>query len=420
MSFKQDRRDALKQMAAGAGMVALGPVGSAFAQQQPIKIGVVYPISGPLAKSGNAMANGARVAVEQFNRAGGLRGRKIEVVVRDDKANPAEAALVGRELLGAGIKFIVGGFLAAPGMAIVNLLKENNALFLFTGSQIMSLTHENFNENAFRAQTNVRMNLFAAAEAVAQEHPTITRWGGATPDNSFGTDNYRLFGVAIKKAFQKKWKKDVEVAAPVMLPFPGNDYKVQIAQLMSSPVEALYTGMVGADYYAFMAQAKQLGLHDKIRVWIDAGQGVAIAEGLGANMPRDNLWTPSQWYPYAKDAGAVSKQLIKDYTALTRETKVDPAVHNGHAGMTALLTAIKKANSLEPAVVRAGLERVEFESASGTFKFRREDHQAIQNAVVLKLGQKAGDPGWEVSKTFSIKGEDIIEPAGPGQRYEEK
>jgi len=422
MSINKNRRNALKQIAAGAGTLAagpfLGPVSSAFAQSEPIKIGVIYPLSGPLAKSGNAMATGAKIAAEQFNRAGGVMGRKIEIVARDDKANPAEAALVGRELMGAGIKFMVGGYLTAPGMAIVNLLKENNALYLLTGSQIMSLTHENYNENAFRAQTNGRMNLFAAAEAVAKEHPTVTKWGGATPDNQFGTDNYRIFTIALKKAY-KKIGKNIETLDPVLLPFPGNDFKVQIARLMSSPAEALYTGQVGADYFTFMGQAKQLGLYNKIKVWVDAGQGVSVADGLGANMPKDNLWTPAQWYPYAKDANAVSKQLLKDYTDMTKDTKPDTAIFNGHVGMTALLTAIRNAKSLETSVVRVALERVDFESASGTFRFRREDHQAIQNSVVLKIAQKAGDPGWEVTKTLTIRGEDIIEPAAPGKKYEE-
>jgi branched-chain amino acid transport system substrate-binding protein len=423
MDIKKNRREALKAMAAGTGVLAagpfLGPIGSALAQQEPIKIACIYPLSGPIAVAGNAMLTGARIAAEQVNRAGGLLGRKIEIVARDDKANPAESALVGREVLGSGIKFIVGGLLTAPGMAIANLLKESNALFVLTGSQIMSMTHENFNENAFRSQHNGRMNLFAAAAAVAEAHPNITKWGGATPDNQFGTDNYRIFGIAVKKAFKERHKKDIQVLDPVLLPFPGNDFKVQISRLMSMPVEGLYTGQVGADYNTFMAQAKQLGLYNKIKVWVDAGVGVAVAKGLGANLPKDNLWSPTPWYPYAKDGNAVSKELVKDYIAMTKDKDVDPGAFNGHTGMMAMLNAIKAAKSLEPAVVKVALERVEFEAANGPFRFRREDHQGIVNVSVIKLSQKAGDPGWEVNKVITVKGESVIEPASPGKPYVE-
>ena len=418
MKFKQSRRETLKQLAAGTAALAMGSSGRAFAQSDTLKIACIYPLSGPLAQSGNNMLMGARIAAEQFNRAGGVLGKKIEIVARDDKASPAESALVARDVFGAGIKFIVGGLLTAPGMAIVNLLQENNALFILTGSQIMALTHENFNPNAFRSQVNGRMSLFATADAMATAHPDITKWGGVTPDNQFGTDNYRIFSIALKKAYRTKLKKDIETLDPVLVPFPATDFKVQIARLMSIPAEGLYTGMVGADYYTFMAQAKQLGLYNKMKVFVDAGQGIAVAKGLGGNLPKDNLWTPTTWYPDAKEANAVSKQLVKDHAAMTKEP-LDNSVWNGHTAMLAMLNAIKNAKSIETPVVRVALERVEFESANGPFRFRKEDHQSLANISVLKISQKAGDPGWELSKAITVKGEDVIEPASPGQKYVE-
>jgi len=418
MNFRQDRRKTLKQIGAGAGALAMGTAGSALAQQDTIKIAVILPLSGPVAGLGNGFLYGAKIAAEQFNRSGGVLGRKVELVVRDDKANPAESALAAREVLGSGIKFIVGGLLTAPGMAIVNLLAENNALFVLTGSQIMALTHENYNANAFRATYNARMGLYATAQAMAQAYPNITKWGGVTPDNQFGNDNYRIFSSALRNAYKKKGKA-IETADPVLTPFPASDFKVQISRLMSSPTEGLYTGMTGTDYFTFMAQAKQLGLYNKIKVFVDSGSGISIAKGLGANLPKDNLWTPTTWYPYAKDANATSKALSKDYLAMTNEKIVDNNLSNGHTGMLAMLNAIKNAQSLEPAVVRVALERVEFESASGPFSFRKEDHQGFQPVTVLKISQKAGDPGWDVTQTIHVKGEDAIEPATPGQKYVE-
>jgi len=416
--FNDQRRRTLKHMAAGAGALSLARAGIATAQQDTLKIGVIYPLSGTIAQLGNNQLAGARVAAEQFNRAGGVLGRKVELVVRDDKASPAESALVGRELMGAGIKFFVGGLLTAPGMAIVNLLQENNALFVLTGSQIVALTHENFNPNAFRATINGRMNLYAAGSAVPLNNPQISQWGGITPDNQFGTDNYRLFSTALKKTYQSKLGKAVTTADPVLAPFPATDFKVQISRLMSSPIEGLYVGVVGADFVTFMAQAKQLGLYNKIKVFVEAGTGVAAARALGANLPKDNMWSPTSWYPGATNS-AVSKALVKDYTEMTKDPLPDNSVYLGHMGMLAMLNAIKNANSLETPVVRVALERVEFESANGPFRFRREDHQGITNIQVLKLKQKEGDPGWEVSKVVTVRGEDVIEPPSPGQKYSE-
>jgi len=416
--FDNKRRQTLKHIAAGAGALSLARAGIATAQQDTIKIGVIYPLSGAIAQLGNNELAGARVAAEQFNRAGGLLGRKIELVVRDDKASPAESALVGRELMGMGIKFFVGGLLTAPGMAIINLLQENNALLVMTGAQIVSLTHENFNPNAFRANINGRMNLYAAGSAVPPAYPQITQWGGIAPDNQFGTDNYRLFSTALKKTYQSKLGKTVTIADPVLAPFPATDFKVQISRLMSSPIQGLYVGVVGADYVTFMAQAKQLGLFNKIKVFVEAGTGIAAARVLGPNLPKDDLWSPTSWYPGA-NSNAVSKQLVKDFTEMTKDPLPDNSVYLGHMGMLAMLNAIKNANSLETPVVRVALERVEFESANGPFRFRREDHQGITNIQVLKFKQKAGDPGWEVSKVVTVRGEDVVEPPSPGQKYSE-
>jgi len=365
---------------------------------------------------GNAMSMGARIAAEQVNRAGGVLGKKIELVVRDDKASPAESALVAREVLGGGIKFIVGGLLTAPSLAVNNLLQENNALFIQTGAQVIALTHENFNPNAFRSNVNSIMSQSASAAAMPIAHPNITKWIGVAPDNQFGTDNYRNFTTALRKAYKAKLKKDVEIADPVLVPFPATDFKVAISRLMSGQAEGLYIGSVGADFYTFMAQGHQLGLYNKMKVFVEAGSGIQIAQGLGVNLPKDNLWTPTTWYPQMKDANEVSKQLVKDAAAISKGP-VDNMLWNGHTGMLALLNAIKNAKSLETPVVRVALERVEFQSANGPFRFRREDHQGIANISVLKIQQKAGEPGWEVGRVITVPGEEVIEPAGPGQKY---
>ena len=84
-----------------------------------------------------------------------------------------------------------------------------------------------------------------------------------------------------------------------------------------------------------------------------------------------------------------------------------------------MLHAVKNAQSLETPLVRAALEHVQFESASGAFRFRREDHQGIANITVFEIVQKPGTPGWEVGNVIVVKGEDVIEPAAPGQKYVE-
>ena len=418
MNFEQGRRRILKQLAGGAGAVALGHTGIARAQQgDTLRIGAILPLSGPLQLYGNAVLNGMRVAADQFNRSGGVLGQKIEIVVRDDKASPAEAALVARDILGSGIKLVIGGLLTAPSMPVINLLNDNNALFFLTGSQIMGMTHENFHPNVFRCQLNAHMSLYAVAGAMPKANPNITRWGGITPDNQFGIENYKTFMAGLRKAYKTQLNKNIEVADPVLVAFPATDFKLQISKIMASPIEGFYSSVVGADYLTMMSQARQLGMFSKLKAIVEAGSGTAIAKGLGANLPKDSLWTMTTWTPYAKDLNAVSKAYTRDYTAMTGDTNLDNLNWPGHTAMLSLAQAIRNAKSLETPVVRVALERVEVESISGPFRFRKEDHQAIMNISVFKLQQTSSPPGWEIGRMINIKGDDVVEPATPGKAY---
>ena len=86
----------MKSLAAGA---ALGLLIGGAAQAQDIKIGVNEPLTGPFAASGTYVTNGARIAADEINAKGGVLGKKIELVIEDNKSNPTEAAAVAEKLV---------------------------------------------------------------------------------------------------------------------------------------------------------------------------------------------------------------------------------------------------------------------------------------------------------------------------------
>jgi branched-chain amino acid transport system substrate-binding protein len=92
------RRHVLQLGAAGASALALPQL--ALAQSGPLRIGLITPLSGPQEFIGTYVKNGAEVAVDQINKAGGILGRQVALEIRDDKANPAAALAAARELLG--------------------------------------------------------------------------------------------------------------------------------------------------------------------------------------------------------------------------------------------------------------------------------------------------------------------------------
>ena len=121
------RRALLAATAAGVG---LAPLAVLRAQEAPIKIGFPVPLTGPYGTEAQAQVKAAELAVAQFNAAGGLNGRRAELLVRDDKLNPGEAATRALELIESDrANFICGSLSAAVQLAVNNVTKARRVIF---------------------------------------------------------------------------------------------------------------------------------------------------------------------------------------------------------------------------------------------------------------------------------------------------
>src|ERR671935_805527 len=126
------RRCILAASASGAALATLPSLvfNSAKAQTGPIRIGFPVPLTGPFGAEAQDQVRAAQVAIDEFNSGGGLQGRKAELLVRDDKLNPGEAATRTLELIEKEkVNFIVGSLSAAVQLAINNVTKERGIIF---------------------------------------------------------------------------------------------------------------------------------------------------------------------------------------------------------------------------------------------------------------------------------------------------
>jgi len=126
------RRTVLKGAAAAGMFAAASPYlfSIARAQGAPIKIGFPVPLTGPFGAEANDQVRAAQLAVKEFNDAGGFNGRMAELLVRDDKLNPGEAATRTLELIEKDkVNFIVGSLSAAVQLSINNVSKERGVIF---------------------------------------------------------------------------------------------------------------------------------------------------------------------------------------------------------------------------------------------------------------------------------------------------
>ncbi|CAH1652317.1 MULTISPECIES: ABC transporter substrate-binding protein [unclassified Chelatococcus] len=412
------RRTLLKGLAASASL-SLGMRSTYLrAQSGPLRIGVSYALSGVGAPVGTQFMKGTEIAAMQVNRDGGLLGRQIELVVRDDKYNSAESVAVARELAGAGINLLIGGSQTVTALGLAPLAPELNAVVIIAGAAGMPVTHELFNRNIFRTVANNYTQYSSFGRSLIETHPQVKTWISIAPDGDFGRDSALFFGNAVKKYAPGK---DATVLDTIFTQGTATDFRTQINALMSSRAEGLYIGVAGAAQISFFQQARGVGLYDKFRVIGEVGNGEVTGKAMGRNT-YPNLWSISYWNndlePFKSNP--LSQQLYKDYVESTGNKFPPALVMAGQRSAMALFEGVRKAKSSQTDAVIAAMEELTFDTPGGPCSFRKEDHQMIATSYYSQMGPSDTDPFYKILQMAQIDTSQMIEPATPGVKFDIK
>jgi branched-chain amino acid transport system substrate-binding protein len=410
------RRQVLKTLGGGmaAGASLLGA--STWAQTpQPIRIGFVSSLTGAQAPLGQPMLLGAQIAVDQINGAGGVNGRKLELVVRDDKAKPTDATVAARELAGSGVNLICGVVSSSVALAISALLEQEKALLMTCAAHSDKLTKENFVRNYFRVTDNPYMRQRALAKMAAERYAAVDRWSGIIPDHEYGRTTWTCFQDGLLEFFPSVAKKKPSITEPIKTPYGASDYRSGITAAMTSPAEGFMVSAYGGDAVTLYKQAEPFGFFKKAKVIIDSANEFIVAKAMKQDLPE--MWVGSHWSAGAFEDVAISRQLQAEAARRTGDKNPEGFVSEGHAAVTAYARAIQAAGGKTDidAVIPA-LESISFDTATGTRRFRKEDHQAIKPVVMFRVkGSPKSATGFEVLEYLRIPGEDVIDPPTPGK-----
>lgn len=283
------RRNFLKAGAAVAGTVSMPWVASA--QAKTIKVGFPTILSGRVAQLGNSSRNAAMIEVEKINAAGGLAGRPIELIARDTKGQPQEAARVARELVNTdGCELLIDAEASTGAFAVHEVARDLGILCMHTNSETSSLSADPKLRlpNAFRCarqgvHDSVIGGIYAAEIANAKN---LTRWATCSPDYAYGRDTTAEF-VSYLKRFAPKVEVITEVWPKIFQP----DYTEAITKLLQAKPQALYSCLWGGDLTSFIDQASIYALFSQMQFY-------------AVNMA--------------------------DYTALTAVKNLPPGIHSGN------------------------------------------------------------------------------------------
>ncbi|MFZ3120371.1 MAG: ABC transporter substrate-binding protein [Variovorax sp.] len=410
-----NRRDVIKAIGAGSVMGSSTLMaGLAMAQASgPIRIGFISSLTGAQAPLGQPMLMGAQIAVDQINQAGGVGGRKLELVVRDDKAKPADATVASRELSSDGVNLQMGVVSSAVALALTAMLDQQKAVLITCAAHSDRLTKEAFVRNYFRVTDNPYMRERFIANVMAERYPEVTSWSGVIPDHEYGRTTWNCFEEGILEYYPSVAKKQPKITQAVKSQYGATDYRNVVASMMALPAEGYFMSPYGGDAVTLFKQAQPFGFFKKAKVVVDSSNEFIVARAMRQELPE--MWVGSHWYAGAFENVPTSRTLLAEYTRRTKDRFPDGFVSEGHAAVMAYAKAIQEAGSSATDPVIAALEKVRFDTGCGPRTFRKEDHQAIKPIVFYKLrGSATAAEGFEVVEYVTKPGEAFMDPPTPG------
>ena len=359
--------------------------GLSHAQPAPIKIGELNSYKALPALMG-PYRKGWELAQDEVNNSGGLLGRKVETIFRDDNANPGDAVRAAEELVSRErVDVLAGVTLSNVGLAVADFAAQRKAFFLASGPLSDKVVWDNGNRYTYR----LRSGTHALAASVVEEAAKAKkkRWAIVYPNYEYGQAAIATFKAALKKA-----QPDVEFVTEQAPPFGKLDAGAVVQALEDAKPDAIFNVLFGADLTKFAREGKTRGLFkNRLVVSLLTGEPEYM-DPLKDDAPEDWLVTG---YPY---------QLINTpahqafYNAYQKKYGEYPRLNSvvGYATMLALAAGIRKAGSVEAEKLITAFKGLGFDSPFGPVVFRPQDNQST---LGIYVGRTALVNGKGVMKT---------------------
>jgi branched-chain amino acid transport system substrate-binding protein len=249
------RRAILAGSAAASAAAVTGLPHVAGAQAKVIRVGMPTILSGRVAILGTSSRIAVQLAFKQINEAGGIGGRTLELVDRDSKGRPDEAAKVTRDLINNdGCEIIIDGEASSGAFAVHEVIRALPVLCLHTNTETSSLTADPkmLIKTAFRcARQGIHDAVAGGTYAAAQSKAGgLKRWMTCSPDYAYGRDNTAEF-----MQFAQLFDPSIEIVDQVWPKLFAPDYTESITKALQVKPQAMYSALWGGDLVAFIEQS---------------------------------------------------------------------------------------------------------------------------------------------------------------------
>ena len=365
------------------------------AAQDPIKIGEINSYT-RMAAFTEPYKKGWELALEEINAAGGVNGRPLEVISRDDTGDPATAIRIADELVTRdNVSLIFGTFLSNIGLAVADFANQKQVLFIASEPLTDALIWSNGNKYTYRLRPGTHMQAaMLAAEAAKTD---AVRWATISPNYAYGTDAVEAF-----KRELTKLKPEVEFVEEQWPTLFKIDAGPAVRALEQAKPDGIYNVTFGGDLAKFVREGSLRYLFDdRVVVSLLSGEPEYL-EPLGDE-------TPDGWIVTGYPGNDVdTPEHDKFETAYVEKWGEAPKTGSivGYNSMMTIKKLLETAPSLETDDLLATMDGLEVESPTGPFMFRGADHQATMGAYVGKTALVDGKPS--MVDWFYAPGEDFL------------
>ncbi len=350
-----------------------------FAQTGPVKIGEINSYSS-MPQFTTPYRQGWQLAVEEINAAGGLLGRRVEVIARDDGGKPEEALRHAVELTSnEKVDVLAGGYLSNVGLALADHAAKNRRLYVASEPLTDAIVWEKGNRYTFRLRPSTYMQAAMLVEEAAKL--PARRWATIAPNYEYGQS-----AVASFKELLKAKRPDVEFVAEQWPALGKLDAGTTLQALMQAKPDAIFNVSFGADLAKLVREGNQRNVFPKTPV-------VSMLSGEPEYLDVLKDETPRGWivtgYPWDQiDTREHASFAANYYKKFGEQPKVGSVV--GYATMQAIFAAIGKARSTDNEKLVQAMRGLKFGTPFGTAEFRALDQQSTMGAFVGKLDLRGG------------------------------
>lgn len=364
-------------------LFALGAFHSVAWAQGEIKIGVSQPLTGAVAASGNYVAQGARIAETMVNDAGGVLGKKIKLIIEDNKSNPKEAVATAEKLIVKDkVPVMMGAWSSTYTLAVMPKLMEYGVPMVVETSSSGKITTSG-NPWIFRISPTSAMEAKSFGGKIAEFG--VKKADFLVVNNDWGRGAAKAFGAMMKD-------KGIAVGVVETMDAKATDLSAQISKIKASGGDTLFVTTGVEQITLVLKQAKEQKLNRQIITTGGSSSPDQLAEQAGAAANGSfHLLFFAPWFPETAPNPDVAKKFVAAWKKRAHNFAGLTEGFRGYDGIMTIVEGIKAAGKAEPKAIQKALWGVKVKGVNGNISFikqgpaGKESAQNVPNVYIVTI-----------------------------------